>query len=195
MACHNCAEFFAVIHSDHVRAKSLYEKNCSKNNFAPSCFNLAKLFLSGKKDLGIKRDDVQAQELFSKACAGGHNPACFHEGTMLFTATKAKLAAVNKAAASDTGTGTGTGPTWFGSFGGASTSNSNSNNLTQDMHRSLELLTRSCYGGIADSCYNAASYWLRPDKLVPPFPSSPPYLCHLCCCHCVAVTLTDYHRH
>jgi TPR repeat protein len=134
MACHNVGEFFAVINSDHKRARGLYERNCRDNNFGPSCFNLAKLYLSGKKG-GVPQDDAKALELFSKACENGHNPACYHEGTLLYTTAKEKVEAEAPSATSAS---------------------------KADLTRSVSLLTKACFGGIGDSCYRGASYWLRP---------------------------------
>ena len=51
-----------------------YSKNCNKQNYSPSCFNLARLFLAGK---GVAQDDAQAMKYSEKACVSGtHNMVC-----------------------------------------------------------------------------------------------------------------------
>lgn len=63
MACHQVAEFFGSVLNDHKRAAPLYEKNCSEFNFPASCFNLGRLFFTGK---GVESNDEQALTYFSK---------------------------------------------------------------------------------------------------------------------------------
>jgi hypothetical protein len=44
MPCHQVGEFWSVVKNDHKRAAQVYEKNCVDNNYAPSCFNLARFY-------------------------------------------------------------------------------------------------------------------------------------------------------
>jgi cytochrome c oxidase assembly factor 7 len=129
MACHNCGEFFSVVGNDHDRSKKIFEINCNDRNFGPSCFNLAKLYMSGKKG-GVTQDDSKAEALFSKACKLRHNPACYHEGVMLYTRKKKEF------------------------------QRNSSDSVKTDLNRSLALLSQSCLGGIADACSLAAGYFL-----------------------------------
>ena len=41
-ACHNVADFYAVVKNNHEIAFKLYSKNCLENSHPVSCFNLAK---------------------------------------------------------------------------------------------------------------------------------------------------------
>ena len=63
LACHHVGEFYAVVKDDHKRASKVYEENCLSKDFEASCFNLGKLFLSGK---GVPQDDNVAEALFGK---------------------------------------------------------------------------------------------------------------------------------
>lgn len=76
MACHSLGEWHAVVKQDYASAADIYRKNCDKQNYSASCFNLARLFLAGK---GVEQDDAQAAKYSEKACVSGtHNMACDH---------------------------------------------------------------------------------------------------------------------
>ena len=69
LACHSLGEWYAVVKSDHKHAADIYEKNCNKNSYGASCFNLARLYLAGK---GVAQDDTKAAALSQKACDHKH---------------------------------------------------------------------------------------------------------------------------
>ncbi|CAM9174911.1 unnamed protein product [Phaeothamnion confervicola] len=80
MACQSVGEFLSVVKNDRKAAGDVYEENCRRFGFAPSCFNVGRLYFAGK---GRKQSDPTAADYFSKACEGGHAVACFHLGTLL----------------------------------------------------------------------------------------------------------------
>jgi len=83
-ACHHVAEFYSVVKDEHDRAKATFEKNChrEKNPYYPSCFNLGKLYLSGRGS--IKQNDELAASNFKRACDNGHLQACYHQGVLKY---------------------------------------------------------------------------------------------------------------
>lgn len=81
MGCHNVAEFYSVVKDDHSRAAATYQLNCDNKNFAPSCFNLAKLYFAGR---GVKQDEGKAMKYFEKACNYDHLASCYHYGALLY---------------------------------------------------------------------------------------------------------------
>lgn len=44
LACHQVGEFFSVVKDNHEKAAKVYNDNCSRNNYGPSCFNLGRLY-------------------------------------------------------------------------------------------------------------------------------------------------------
>lgn len=44
MSCHQVGEFFSLIKDDHEKAAKIYDINCRKNKYNPSCFHLGKMF-------------------------------------------------------------------------------------------------------------------------------------------------------
>lgn len=80
VACHQVGEYLSVVKNDYVKAARVFKKNCESLEHAPSCFNLARLFLGGK---GVEQSDAEAVKNFEKACDGDHQPACYHAGYML----------------------------------------------------------------------------------------------------------------
>lgn len=93
VACHHTAEFYSVVHDNHLRSSKIYTDNCTKRNYTPSCFNLAKLFLSGK---GVAQNDEQAETLFKKSCAGDHMAACYYYGAMKYLKSNEELTKLSK---------------------------------------------------------------------------------------------------
>jgi TPR repeat protein len=69
LACHSLGEWYSVVKNDHEQAADIYKKNCDKNKFGASCFNLARLYLAGK---GVEQDDAAAARLSQKACDNKH---------------------------------------------------------------------------------------------------------------------------
>ncbi len=43
-ACHNVGDFITIILEEYERAESVYKKNCDEGGYAPSCFNLARMY-------------------------------------------------------------------------------------------------------------------------------------------------------
>ena len=76
MACHQVGEFFSLVKDDRVRAGKVYEKNCTDKNYSASCFNLAKLYMTGK---GVTQSDEKAESFFKQSCTGGHLYGCYHQ--------------------------------------------------------------------------------------------------------------------
>ena len=76
MACHQVGEFFSLVKDDSVRAGKVYEKNCTDKNYSASCFNLAKLYMTGK---GVTQSDEKAESFFKQSCTGGHLYGCYHQ--------------------------------------------------------------------------------------------------------------------
>ena len=70
LACHSLGEWYAVVQEDHKNAADIYQKNCTKNKYSASCFNLARLYLAGK---GVAQDDAKAAALSQKACDLKHS--------------------------------------------------------------------------------------------------------------------------
>ena len=58
MACHQVGEFFSLVKNDRERAGTVFEKNCTSQKYSASCFNLAKLYLTGK---GVVQSDANNQ--------------------------------------------------------------------------------------------------------------------------------------
>lgn len=81
MACHQVGEFFSLIKNDRERAGVVYEKNCTSQKYSASCFNLAKLYLTGK---GVVQSDAKAEEYFKQSCAGGNLYGCYHQVSRLW---------------------------------------------------------------------------------------------------------------
>ena len=83
-ACHHVAEFYSVVKDEHDRAKATFEKNCHRENnpYYASCFNLGKLYLSGRGS--IEQSDDLAASNFKRACDNGHLQACYHEGVLKY---------------------------------------------------------------------------------------------------------------
>mmetsp|Transcript_14538 Transcript_14538/g.20654 ORF Transcript_14538/g.20654 Transcript_14538/m.20654 type:complete len:222 (-) Transcript_14538:85-750(-) len=80
-ACHSVATFISAVKQDRKTAAQIFDKNCNQNNYAPSCFHLGRVFLTGA---GVEMNDRMASEAFEKSCQSGHNQACNHLGIMLF---------------------------------------------------------------------------------------------------------------
>lgn len=76
MACHQVGEFFSLVKNDRERAGTVFEKNCTSQKYSASCFNLAKLYLTGK---GVVQSDAKAEDFFKQSCDGGHLYGCYHQ--------------------------------------------------------------------------------------------------------------------
>jgi hypothetical protein len=76
MACHQVGEFLSLVRDDRVRAGKVFEKNCTDQKYSASCFNLAKLYMTGK---GVEQSDEKAEDYFKQSCTGGHLYGCYHQ--------------------------------------------------------------------------------------------------------------------
>lgn len=159
MACHNVGEFFSVVQDEHARAAKVYKDNCP--NYAPSCFNLARLHLAGR---GVPQDDAEADRLFDKACKSGkHMAACYHQGVLSFLSADGKgksgaprddkkqqqaLTLLEKTCRQ--------GEMDSCYFVGSHLLNPALEPGRRDAAKALDLLKRACEGNHAPSCYNLA---------------------------------------
>ena len=119
-ACHHVGEFYSVVKDEHKRSSKIYEKNCLEKGYGASCFNLGKLFLSGK---GIEQSDDQAGRYFQMACNNEHLQGCYHQGVLAY------LAAAEDQKAKKLG--------------------------------AIKLLDKNCESGDIESCYFAASHYIK----------------------------------
>jgi len=110
IACHQLAEFQSVVHSDFAKSFHLYHSSCyneaaakvrgakpdqqgivtgpsGSSFYPPSCFNLARQYLSGR---GVPKSDAHAYKALTRACdEAGHVGACHHLGIMLLSGSPA----------------------------------------------------------------------------------------------------------
>lgn len=132
IACHHVGEYFSLVKDDFIRSAKVYGQNCEAKGYAPSCFNLGRLYMTGK---GVNQSDKQATDLFNKACKDGHLLGCYHEAIMLYSANERignskvdQLKTPEKA--------------------------------EQDKKQSLKLFDFACKEGEIDSCYFAATHFI-----------------------------------
>ena len=98
VACFSTAEYLSLFLRKHADAAELYHNTCfrplkdsSANGvevdgtkaYAPSCFNLAQMRMTGKGRTKFSRSE--GYELFDRACRGGHGGACFMQAKMLMS--------------------------------------------------------------------------------------------------------------
>ena len=121
-ACHHVGEFYSVVKDEHQRSSRIYEKNCLEKGYGASCFNLGKLFLSGK---GVEQSDKLAGKFFQMACNNEHMQGCYHQGVLSYLAANVDQTA-KKASA-------------------------------------IKLLDKNCENGDIESCYFAASHYMKKD--------------------------------
>lgn len=82
--CHSLAEFYQLMKNDYDQAAKLFADNCdppagaSHRRYAPSCFSIASMYLSGQPKLDV----AKAMEYFDKACVAGSNEACYNLAVM-----------------------------------------------------------------------------------------------------------------
>lgn len=161
-ACHHVGEFYSVVRDEHERAARVYRDNCSR--YAPSCFNLAKLYMAGR---GAKQDDDEALRLFSKACKdGNHMAACYHQGVLAFLAadgknphkpqqaqdSKKQQEALKLLESNCTTLGEVDSCYFVGSY----LIRPDNEPHRRDPAKALELLKKACSANHAPSCYNLA---------------------------------------
>jgi len=98
VACFATAEFLSMFEQKHIEASKLFENTCfrpfkdkSPNGkevdgtkaYPPSCFNLAKMLMTGKG--GVPVDRKRAYEVFDRACSAGHGGACHIQAKILLS--------------------------------------------------------------------------------------------------------------
>jgi TPR repeat protein len=98
VACFSTAEYLSLFLRKHADAADLYNNTCfrplndnSPNGvevdgtkaYAPSCFNLAQMRMTGKGRTKFSRSE--GYQLFDRACRGGHGGACFMQAKMLMS--------------------------------------------------------------------------------------------------------------
>mmetsp|Transcript_29887 Transcript_29887/g.45734 ORF Transcript_29887/g.45734 Transcript_29887/m.45734 type:complete len:373 (+) Transcript_29887:48-1166(+) len=98
VACFSMAEYLSLFLRKHKEASHLYENTCfrpasdkSSNGvsmdrgkskaYAPSCFNLAQMRMTGKG--GTKFSRAEGYQLFDRACRAGHGGSCMMQAKML----------------------------------------------------------------------------------------------------------------
>lgn len=165
-ACHSVGEFFAVVRDDHKRAAEKYEKNCNERSYAPSCFNLARLYTGGK---GREQSFKEAARLYEKSCDMGHAQGC-HLHAMLLLSREAELPMdppraikqLDKACDGDDA------PSCYmlGSYL-LSKSEKMAAFLKRDPLRALPMLERGCTLSHGPSCFNLAVMYKNGDDGIP----------------------------
>uniref|UniRef100_A0A6S8YAL9 Beta-lactamase n=1 Tax=Ditylum brightwellii TaxID=49249 RepID=A0A6S8YAL9_9STRA len=96
VACYSTAEYLSLFLRKHKEAASLYENTCFRSNkdkspngievdgtkaYAPSCFNLAQMRMTGKGNTKFSREE--GYKLFDRACRAGHGGSCHMQAKML----------------------------------------------------------------------------------------------------------------
>jgi len=176
-ACHHVAEFYSVVKDEHDRAKATFEKNChrEKNPYYPSCFNLGKLYLSGRGS--IKQDDELAASNFKRACDNGHLQACYHQGVLKYLLNdgsgegevknekeqSAGIIVLEKACMD--------GELDSCYFAGTHYINKQTSDTYRSPVNAAELLTKACDSNHAPSCFNLAVMYKHGDTGVTPDPA------------------------
>jgi TPR repeat protein len=127
-ACHHVGEFYSVVKDQHARSAKIYEENCLKKGYGASCFNLGKLFLSGK---GIEQSDKKAGSFFAMACNNDHLQGCYHQGVLAYLVADGKSEENQKDEAAQ--------------------------------RRAIKLMEKNCEKGDVESCYFAASHFIKKD--------------------------------
>jgi len=96
VACYSTAEYLSLFLRKHKEAEILYQNTCfrPKNDksangvsvdnskaYAPSCFNLAQMRMTGKGGTKFSRKD--GYDLFDRGCRAGHGGSCHMQAKML----------------------------------------------------------------------------------------------------------------
>jgi TPR repeat protein len=132
LPCHQVGEYLSLVKDDFERSAKVYAKNCEKKGYAPSCFNLGRLYMTGK---GVPQSDKEATGLFHKACKDGHLMGCYHEGVMLYSSVDRKDNSIEDTAKSP-------------------------EIAMKDKTQALKLFDHACKEGYFDSCYFAGTHYI-----------------------------------
>lgn len=158
--CHHVGEFLSVVKNNHEKASIVYKNNCYNKEYSASCFNLGRLYLSGK---GVKQDDTESINLFKKSCDLGHLSACYHYASLLFLSTDSDINIKNKSlkifekACND-------GELDSCYFIGSHYINKKLPSDERNPKKSIQYLTKSCNSNHAPSCFNLAVMYKNGDK-------------------------------
>jgi len=133
MPCHQVGEYLSLVKDDFVRSAKVYAKNCETKGYAPSCFNLGRLHMTGK---GVPQSDKIATGLFQKACNDGHLLGCYHEGVMLYSSYDRQDSSHEDKEKSP-------------------------EMAMKDKKQALKLFDGACKEGEIDSCYFAATHFIN----------------------------------
>lgn len=103
--CNSLAEWYLVVGKDANKAAQIYEENCQRRNFGPSCLHLGFMKLTGAKGL-CEVDEDEAARMFEKACkmrksGGGVERAC-HNAALMVLANKGTAIGAPPAPPADT---------------------------------------------------------------------------------------------
>ena len=173
-ACHHVAEFYSVVKDEHDRAKATFEKNCYRENnpYYPSCFNLGKLYLSGRGN--IKQNDELAGSNFKRACDNGHLQACYHQGVLKYLLNDGSGEGEVKNEKEQNGAikvlekACGDGELDSCYFAGTHYINKETSSAYRNPAKAAALLKTACNSNHAPSCYNLAVLYKHGDTDVPP---------------------------
>jgi cytochrome c oxidase assembly factor 7 len=174
-ACHHVGEFYSVVKDEHDRAKAIYEVNCfrEKDPYYPSCFNLAKLYLSGRG--GVGQNDEHASELFKRACDHDHLQACYHQGVLQYLLNSGNTAngsnvkdeKIQMKAIKVLEKACVEGESDSCYFAGSHYINKETSTKQRNPPKAVKLLEVACTHNHAPSCYNLATLFKLGDVGVP----------------------------
>jgi uncharacterized protein len=165
-ACHHVGEFYAVVKDEHKRAAKVYETNCLEKGYGASCFNLGKLFLSGK---GMEQDDNKACNYFSMACNNDHLQGCYHQGVLGYLMADGKSGqpkdgAAQKRAIKLMEQNCEKGDVESCYFAASYLIKKNDDTITRNPSKALEMLQKGCNKNHAPSCFNLAVMYKSGDE-------------------------------
>lgn len=159
-ACHHVGEFYSVVKDEHKRSSRIYEKNCLEKGYGASCFNLGKLYLSGK---GIEQSDEQAGRYFQMACNNEHLQGCYHQGVLTYLAApedqrSKKLAAIKLL---DKNCESGDIESCY--FAASHYINKKADEGDRNPAKAVKMLERGCNKNHGPSCFNLAAMFKNGD--------------------------------
>ena len=158
-ACHSLGEWHAVVEQKYEDAAHVYRKNCEKNCYAASCFNLARLHLAGK---GVEQDDEAAARLLHKSCEGGHIAGCSHLAHMCFAGAGVPRDPQRGARLLEKSCTLG-GMGSCAKLGSLLLVHHEKYGLSRDTDKALKLFARACDNGWAPACHTLAVMYKQGD--------------------------------
>lgn len=158
-ACHHVGEFFSIVKDDHKRAFNVYELNCNKSGYSPSCFNLGKLYLGGR---GVEQNDAAATSLFKKSCDGGHNSGCYHQALLMYLNATPKASPPAPSSSSSSSSAT---PVEGKSSVTPTTIPTPTTAQKKVQAEALKIMEKNCTANNdSESCYFAGSFFVKKDS-------------------------------